>query len=126
MLHTEFASLLRRSGTSQAQFVKLTGATPQGVNNWNRGRRRAPEWAIALAVALIRTPSWELEALRKSIMFEWRETLGVTHACFATQTDVKKARALLARKYHPDVGGMTTDMQRINAAYDAGIRATSK
>jgi DNA-binding transcriptional regulator YiaG len=55
MLHTEFAALLARTGTSQAGFARLTGLTPRQVNNWCRGRAAVPPWAAILAAILEET-----------------------------------------------------------------------
>jgi hypothetical protein len=38
---------------------------------------------------------------------------------------LKAARSRLAKKYHPDAGGKTEDMQRINAAYDVLVNQPS-
>jgi len=34
-----------------------------------------------------------------------------------TKKDIQKQYRFLAKKYHPDVGGDTSDMERLNAAY---------
>ena len=50
LLHTEFAALLGRTGTSQASFARIAGFSPRQVNNWCRGRAAVPPWTAALAV----------------------------------------------------------------------------
>jgi DnaJ domain len=40
----------------------------------------------------------------------------------STVAEIKNAYRKLARKHHPDLGGSTEEMQRINAAYDAALK----
>ncbi len=51
----------------------------------------------------------------------WWEVLGVTNA--ASVAAIKAAHAMLARRHHPDVGGDTETMARINRARDAALAA---
>ena len=77
LLHTEFAALLDRAGTSQAGFARLTGLTPRQVNNWCRGRAAVPPWAAILAAILEECSPDALEMMVDEARFSWRETLGV-------------------------------------------------
>jgi len=81
LLHTEFAALLARTGTSQAGFARLTGLTPRQVNNWCRGRAAVPPWAAILAAILEeRSPG-------------------------AATGEIDRALRRLACRYAPDQGG---------------------
>ena len=116
-IHTEFVALLRRSYTSQVQFARLCDVTVEAVNNWCRGRRKPPKWAVVVALALCRLSS---SALEDTGSYDWTETLGMTSSGSLEQ--LARARSALAKVYHPDKGGDLIAMQRINAAYDLGRR----
>jgi hypothetical protein len=119
-LHTEVQALIVRAGLNQAGFARLTGYTVQQVNAWCRGRSPLPRWAGLLLVALQEIPGDALEALTENQEFTWHEVLGVPDN--ADPTQLRRARAGLAALHHPDKGGDTNQMQRINAAYDQGSR----
>jgi transcriptional regulator with XRE-family HTH domain len=116
LLHTEFAALLARTGTSQAGFARLSGLTPRQVNNWCRGRSAVPPWAAALAVVLGEHAPEAIAMLLEEAAFAWHETLGVPPA--ADANTVRRAMTRLALGYHPDKGGTQPQMTRINAAYE--------
>jgi hypothetical protein len=116
LLHTEFAALLARTGTSQAGFARLTGLTPRQVNNWCRGRAAVPYWAAALAVVLGEHAPEAIAMLLAEAAFAWHETLGVPPV--ADANTVRRAMTRLALGYHPDKGGTQRQMTRINAAYE--------
>jgi hypothetical protein len=109
-IHTEFAALLQRNGYWQTDFAKLCGVTNNAVNNWCRGRRGIPRWAWVIAS----TPMSSV--LTDTLAFTCQETLGVSYP--RTPASAAKARATLAKKYHPDAGGRHEQMVRINNAYD--------
>ena len=115
LLHTEFAALLARTGTSQAGFARLAGLTPRQVNNWCRGRAVVPPWAAALAVILEQQSPEGIAMLIAETAFAWHEILGVPPN--ATRETVRLAIRQLALRYHPDQGGTAAQMTRINAAY---------
>lgn len=48
---------------------------------------------------------------------KWHEVLGVNED--AVEKDVRDAYRTLAKKHHPDVGGNTSDWERITKAYEA-------
>lgn len=54
---------------------------------------------------------------------QWFEVLGVSAGCSVGQ--IQDAYRALAMKHHPDKGGDTNEMARINAARDAGLEARS-
>jgi len=116
LLHTEFAALLARAGTSQAAFARLTGLTPRQVNNWCRGRAAVPPWAAALAALLDQHSPDAIAMMVDEADFSWHETLGVPPAAAAAA--VRRAMTRLALAYHPDKGGTQQQMTRINAAYE--------
>jgi DNA-binding transcriptional regulator YdaS (Cro superfamily) len=118
LLHTEFAALLARTGTSQAGFARLTGLTPRQVNNWCRGRAAVPYWAAALAVVLGEHAPEAIAMLLAEAAFAWHETLGVPPV--ADANTVRRAMTRLALGYHPDKGGTQRQMTRINAASSHG------
>jgi DNA-binding transcriptional regulator YiaG len=115
LLHTEFSSLLARSGVSQAGFARLAGFSPRQVNNWCRGRAAVPPWAAALAVILEQHSPEAITMLTEETVFAWHETLGVTPN--AEPDAIRLAMRRLALRYHPDQGGSEAQMTRINAAY---------
>ena len=117
VIHTEFVATLTQANVTQSMFAKLCGVTNMGVNHWCRGRRAVPQWAWALALALKQVRA---STLTMPPNLPWHAVLGVSPK--ATARDVKLARAKLAKKYHPDTGGSTDAMQRINAAYDEGLQ----
>lgn len=119
--HTEFAALLRRRNVTQIAFAKLAGVTAMAVNHWCRGRYAVPQWAVALANALDQTTAATLSKLPP---LSWHEVLGVPFD--AKLPAVSLACARLAKLYHPDAGGNTAAMQRINAAYDFAKRVIGK
>jgi transcriptional regulator with XRE-family HTH domain len=115
LLHTEFAALLARAGTSQAGFARLTGLSPRQVNNWCRGRAAVPAWAAALAVLLEERSPEAITLLVEEAAFAWHETLGVPPGAGADE--IHRALCRLVRCYAPDLGGTEAQMTRINAAY---------
>jgi len=115
LLHTEFAALLARTGTSQAGFARLTGFSPRQVNNWCRGRAAVPPWAAALTMILEQHSPEAITMLLEETAFAWHETLGV--APNADPDAVRFAMRRLALRYHPDQGGTEAQMTRINTAY---------
>lgn len=120
MTHSEFTTLLARAGITQASFARLCGVTARGVNNWCAGRKPPPLWAVALAVALTHINARTMRSAIQGLRFAWHETLGV--APDATMAEIKRARANLAKRHHPDMGGDVSTMQRVNAAHDTGLR----
>ena len=54
------AELLDRADVRQATFARLAGVTARQVNNWCRGRARAPRWALVLAAILAERSPEEL------------------------------------------------------------------
>jgi DNA-binding transcriptional regulator YdaS (Cro superfamily) len=121
LLHTEFTALLGRADIRQTAFARITGVTPRQVNNWCRGRAAVPKWAAALAVALAEFTPEALAIMLEESAFSWHETLGVSpHADAST---ARKAMTRLALIYHPDTGGSSDQMIRVNAAYEA-VRAS--
>jgi transcriptional regulator with XRE-family HTH domain len=116
LLHTEVAALLARAGVSQAGFARISGYTPRQVNNWARGRAAAPLWAIALAAVLQHTSPEAILITREEIQFAWHETLGVPPN--ADAATLRRAMARLATIYHPDKGGQSDLMSRVNDAYE--------
>jgi DNA-binding transcriptional regulator YdaS (Cro superfamily) len=113
VLHTEFAARLRQSRTSQVAFARLCDVTPMAVNHWCRGRRDVPAWAWALVNALAAVAPAKLLAPPQ---MSWHIVLDVPEDC--TAKAAAAARAKLAKRYHPDAGGDSAAMARINAAYD--------
>ena len=113
VIHTEFAARLRQSGTTQVAFARLCGVTTMAVNHWCRGRRDVPQWAWALVNALAASEPAKLLAPPR---MPWHIVLNVPADC--TAKAAAAARAKLAKRYHPDAGGDTAAMARINAAYD--------
>lgn len=118
--HTEFAAQLRKAGLTQVQFARLCGVTPMAVNHWYKGRYSVPRWAWALANAASLVP---LSKLSPAPTFPWFDVLGVT--ADSTVANATTARSKLAKRYHPDLGGDTAAMQRINAAFDTAKRLCS-
>jgi DnaJ-domain-containing protein 1 len=116
LLHTAFAALLARAGVSQAGFARISGYTPRQVNNWARGRATAPLWGIALAAVLQHTSPEAIQILLEEIQFAWHETLGVPPNADAAA--LRRAMAQLATIYHPDKGGQSDLMSRVNHAYE--------
>ena len=119
--HTEFTALLRRRNVTQAAFAKMAGVTAMAVNHWCRGRYPVPRWALALANALANSNAVSLGQMP---VLAWHEVLGVPFN--ATMPAISLARTRLAKRYHPDMGGSTEAMQRINAAYDMAKRLVGK
>ncbi len=113
-MHTEFMAQLRRSRLTQSEFARCCGLTVKAVNNWCRGRRKVPLWAWAIARAAEHT---RLSTLTAVPDFDWQETLGTWRI-----EQIARARGRLAKIYHPDLGGNTAAMQRINTAYAAARR----
>ena len=120
VIHTEFAARLRQSRTTQVAFARLCGVTTMAVNHWCRGRRDVPQWAWALANAL---SALEPAKLRAPPRLAWHVVLDVAPDC--TAKAAAAARAKLAKRYHPDAGGDTAAMARINAAYDQAKKLRS-
>lgn len=114
VIHTEFATVLRRSGKSQAALARLCGVTAVAVNYWCKGTRPVPQWAWIIAQLGPTASDLKPPAL------EWYELLGVDKG--ADTQAVRSAWSKLARKYHADVGGDDETMKRINAAYEAARR----
>jgi transcriptional regulator with XRE-family HTH domain len=115
LLHTEFAALLARTGTSQAGFARLVGLSPRQVNNWCRGRAAVPFWAAVLAAILEERSPDALEMMVDDAQFSWHETLGLPPGAEADA--IRLAMGRLARRYAPDQGGTERQRARINAAY---------
>ena len=124
LLHTEFAALLARADVSQAAFARISGYTPRQVNNWARGRAAAPLWAIALAAVLQQTSPEAIQILLEETQFTWHETLGVPPNADAAA--LRRAMARLALIYHPDKGGRSDLMGRVNDAYERAQRDWSR
>jgi hypothetical protein len=116
LLHTAFAALLARAGVSQAAFARSSGYTPRQVNNRARGRAAAPLWAIALAAVLQHTAPAAILITREEIQFAWHETLGVPPNADAAATPAGHGAA--GDDYHPDKGGQSDLMSRVNDAYE--------
>jgi len=114
LLHTEFAALLARTGTSQAAFARLTGLTARQVNNWCRGRAAVPPWAAALAAILDERSPDALEMMVDDTQFSWDETLNVPPGTATEEID--RALRRLARRSAPDQGGTAAQRTRIDTA----------
>jgi len=113
-LCTEFDAQIRLSGLTQSQFARHCGVTVKAVNNWCRGRQPVPPWAWGLARAAIHMSLQDLLAVPPA---DWRTVLGIW-----SKDHAKRARARLAKIYHPDIGGDAALMARVNAAYDAAMK----
>jgi len=123
LLSTEFAALLDRVSLSQAAFARLTGVTTRQVNKWARGRADVPQWAALLAIALTEQSAEALICSLAVAKFSWADVLGVSpHAEIA---EARRAMTRLAVLYHPDKGGTTEQMVRINKAYEEARKARS-
>lgn len=123
LLSTEFNALLDRASLSQAGFARLTGVTTRQVNKWARGRAAVPQWAALMAVALIEQSADALICSLAATHFSWAEVLGVSPD--AEATEARRAMTRLAVLYHPDKGGTTEQMVRINKAYEEARKARS-
>ncbi len=121
LLSTEFSALLDRASLSQAGFARLTGVTTRQVNKWARGRAAVPQWAGLMAVALIEQSADSLICSLAAAQFSWAEVLGVSPD--AEPTEARRAMTRLAVLYHPDKGGTTEQMVRINKAYEEARKA---
>ena len=64
-----------------------------------------------------------LAAPQASVVEPWWQVLGVEQYCQRTQ--IESAYRQLARTAHPDQGGSTAEMSRLNVARDAGLAAMS-
>lgn len=73
-----------------------------------------PAWAWLLARSAEIIPLSELDDLPE---FHWREVLGIW-----SKDQARRSRARLAKIYHPDAGGSTEMMQRVNAAFDEAMK----
>ena len=120
-LHTEFKALLRRAGLNQSEFARLTETSQKQVSFWCTGRAEPPQAMLVLATVLATLPpeiSWDdVVEWPEMTEFSWSETLGVSD-----DADLKSANTAwrtLSKKYHPDRGGSTEKMIRVNAAYKA-------
>jgi hypothetical protein len=109
LLHTEFAALLTRTGTSQARF------SPGQINNGCRGRAAVPPWAAVLAAILDERAPDALEMVVEDARFSWHETLGVPPGAEADA--IRLADGRLARRYASDQGGTKRQRARLKAAY---------
>ncbi len=116
-LHTEFDALLRRACVMQTEFAVMCGVTTKAVNNWCRGRQAVPRWAWVIAHVMDQVDVYAQPT------FRWDQTLGVCPPL--TLAKAMRARAVLAKQYHPDIGGDVQAMQRINAALDAAKKELS-
>ena len=121
LLSTEFSALSDRASLSQAGFARLTGVTTRQVNKWARGRAAVPQWAGLMAVALIEQSADSLICSFAAAQFSWAEVLGVSPD--AEPTEARRAMTRLAVLYHPDKGGTTEQMVRINKAYGEARKA---
>jgi len=123
LLHTEFAALLARAGTSQAGFARLAGFSPRQVNNWCRGRAAVPPWAAILAAILEERSPDALEIMVDEARFGWHETLGLPPGAVTEEIDDAVRR--LTHRYAADQGGTEPQRLRIDAA-DAQARTTAE
>jgi transcriptional regulator with XRE-family HTH domain len=123
LLSTEFATLLDRADLSQAAFARLAGVTARQVNKWARGGAAVPQWAALLAAALMEQSADALIGSLAAAKFSWAEVLGVSPD--AEPTEARRAMTRLAVLYHPDKGGTTEQMVRINKAYEEARKARS-
>jgi transcriptional regulator with XRE-family HTH domain len=111
LISTELHALLRHASLSQAAFARLCRVGRSAVSLWCSGKRPIPYWVSLLALA-----AQKLD-LSKLVLptFAWHDILGVPPE--SDLTAVKCAYLSLASIYHPDHGGSTVMMQRINDAY---------
>ncbi len=123
LLSTEFATLLDRANLSQAAFARLAGVTARQVNKWARGGAAVPEWAALLATAVREQSADVLIRSLAAAKFSWAEVLGVSP--HAEPAEARRAMTRLAVFYHPDKGGTTEQMVRINKAYEEARKACS-
>ena len=119
LLHTEFVAILNRADVSQAGFARLTGITHRQVNNWAKGRAAIPKWAALIAVMMEDHTPEALEIALEAAAFSWSEVLGIPIG--SDVPAVRKAMLRLASIYHPDKGGLSEQMTRINAAYEEAL-----
>ena len=75
-----------------------------------------PKWAAVLAATLAEFSPDGLEIMVEAADFSWAETLGLPPN--AEPSLARSAVMKLALAYHPDKGGTTDQMARINAAYE--------
>ncbi len=123
LLHTEFVALLNRAGVSQAGFGRLAGVTARQVNNWAKGRAALPKWVALIAVMMEDYTPETLETAVEAADFSWSEVLGIPAG--SDVSAVRKAMLRLASIYHPDKGGLSEQMVRVNAAYARALRTAS-
>jgi transcriptional regulator with XRE-family HTH domain len=123
LLSTEFVTLLDRANLSQAAFARLAGVTARQVNKWARGGAVVPQWAVLLAIALTEQSAEALICSLAGAKFSWAEVLGVTP--HAQPAEARRAMTRLAVLYHPDKGGSSEQMVRINRAYEEARKALS-
>ena len=123
LLHTEFVALLNRADVTQAGFGRLTGVTARQVNNWAKGRAAIPRWAALIAAMLEDFTAETIEITVEAAVFDWSEVLGVPMS--SDVSTIRQAMLRLAALYHPDKGGQSDQMVRVNAAYEQALNATS-
>jgi len=124
LLNTEFTALLDRASLSQAAFARLAGISARQVNKWARGGAAVPQWAALLVVALMEQPPEALICSLLGAKFSWAEVLGVSP--LAQPAEARRAMTRLAVVYHPDKGGSSEQMVRINRAYEEARKALSE
>ena len=108
---------------SQAAFARLAGVTARQVNKWARSGAAVPQWAALLAIALTEQSAEALICSLAGAKFSWAEVLGVSP--HAETAEARRAMTRLAVLYHPDKGGTTEQMVRINKAYEEARKARS-
>ena len=119
LLYTEFVAILNHAGITQAGFGRLTGVSARQINNWAKGRDAIPKWAALIAMMMEHFTPEALEITVEAADFSWSEVLGIPAASDALA--VRKAMLRLALIYHPDKGGLSEQMTRINAAYEEAL-----
>jgi transcriptional regulator with XRE-family HTH domain len=126
MLHTEFIAYLRRSQLTQSQFARILGVEPLTVWRWSKGGRPIPKYAENMIYLLLSFPDAKVLGIRgRSIELPSltpHEILGIPTT--ANRIEAKKAWKNLSLIVHPDRGGCTESMKRVNAAFDS-IRKSS-
>ncbi len=123
LLHSEFVALLNRADVTQAAFGRLVDVTACQVNNWAKGRAAIPKWAALIAVMMDDYTPETLEIAVEAADFSWGDLLGIL--ADSDVTAIRQAMLQLASLYHPDQGGRSNQMARVNAAYEQALGTTS-
>jgi hypothetical protein len=105
---------------SIGSFVESAGGIIDSLGNFAaRGGRRRPKPRQAPPRVEYRT---RVKVVRERAPEDPRLVLGFPPGVQLTKDMVKKRKRALAALYHPDQGGSTESMQRLNAAAEALLR----